>query len=116
VSTRDVFQAPELTRNSPVITIRDLFTGSGAAGQWRNDCEPVVRHRFPEVGAALDWLSSHAPARLTGTGSCVFAEFARAEEAEAVAARVPCEWRSFVAQGLATSPLHARLRREVAGG
>lgn len=116
VSTSDVFQAPELTRNSPIITIRDLFGGSGAAGQWRNDCEPVARHRYPEVGAALDWLSRLAPARLTGTGGCMFAEFARAEDAEVVAARVPSHWRSFVAQGLATSPLHAQLRREAARG
>jgi 4-diphosphocytidyl-2-C-methyl-D-erythritol kinase len=105
VSTRQVFAAPELTRNSPLITMR-AFRESGG----RNDCEPVVRAAFPAVGEALDWLGRHAPARLTGTGACVFAAFDRAIDAERVAARVPDAWRAFVARGLARSPVHERCR------
>ncbi|HVS75388.1 MAG TPA: 4-(cytidine 5'-diphospho)-2-C-methyl-D-erythritol kinase [Steroidobacteraceae bacterium] len=104
VSTRDVFQSAELTRNSPLITIRAFFEAGG-----RNDCEPVVRALCPEVAAALDWLSRHAPARLTGTGSCIFASCATAIEAERIAARVPDEWTSFVARGLDISPAHRSL-------
>ncbi len=104
VPTRDVFQAPELTRNSPLITIRAPL---GPVG--RNDCEPVVRARFPPVAEALDWLAQHAPARLTGTGACVFAGFATAALAERVAARAPDAWRAWVAQGLSSSPLEAQL-------
>ncbi len=100
VPTRDVFQAPELTRNSPVLTIPALLAFGG-----RNDCEPVVRERYPEVAAALDWLGRYASSRLTGTGSCLFARFASAAEAERVAARVPDVWRAYVVQGLAESPL-----------
>jgi 4-diphosphocytidyl-2-C-methyl-D-erythritol kinase len=109
VATRDVFQAPELTRNSPVITIR-AFLGSGAPiGGGRNDCEPVVRARYGEVADALDWLSRYAPARLTGTGSCIFAACARAIDAERIAARVPDRWKSYIARGLNVSPVHERL-------
>ena len=54
---------------------------------------------------SIDWLGRHAHARLTGTGSCVFAKFSRAADAERVAARVPDEWRAFVARGLTESPL-----------
>jgi 4-diphosphocytidyl-2-C-methyl-D-erythritol kinase len=104
VSTAQVFQAPELTRNSPLITIRAFFE----AGT-RNDCEDVVRANYPAVADALDWLGQYAPARLTGTGSCIFAGFERAEDAERVAARVPDQWRSFVTSGLNRSPLHAAL-------
>jgi len=104
VPTRDVFQAPELTRNSPLITIR---APSGPVG--RNDCEPVVRVRFPAVSEALDWLAQHASARLTGTGACVFAGFATAALAERVASRVPDAWRAWVARGLSTSPLELQL-------
>jgi len=104
VSTRDVFQSSELTRNSPLITIRAFFEAGG-----RNDCEPVVRARCPEVAAALDWLSRYAPARLTGTGSCIFASCATAIEAERIAARVPDDWTSFVARGLNISPAHRSL-------
>jgi 4-diphosphocytidyl-2-C-methyl-D-erythritol kinase len=105
VSTREVFQSPELTRNSPLITIRAFFESGG-----RNDCEPVVRARSTEVAEALDWLSRAGPARLTGTGSCVFTACARAADAERLAARVPDRWISFVARGLNTSPLHEQLR------
>ncbi len=104
IPTRDVFQAPELTRNSPVLTIAALLASGG-----RNDCEPVVRARYPEVAAALDWLGRYASARLTGTGSCLFARFASAAEAERVAARVPDVWRAYVVQGLAESPLRQSL-------
>jgi 4-diphosphocytidyl-2-C-methyl-D-erythritol kinase len=104
VSTAEVFQAPELTRNSPLITIRGFFESGG-----HNDCEPVVSARYPEVRAALDWLSQSAAAYLTGTGSCIFAAFASAAAAEDVVARVPDRWTGFVARGLNTSPVHERL-------
>jgi 4-diphosphocytidyl-2-C-methyl-D-erythritol kinase len=106
ISTREVFQSAELTRNSPLITIRALFQTGG-----RNDCEPVVRARAPEVAAALDWLAREGNARLTGTGSCVFTARASAAAAERLAARVPDRWMSFVARGLNTSPLHEALRQ-----
>jgi 4-diphosphocytidyl-2-C-methyl-D-erythritol kinase len=124
VATARIFQAPELTRNSPKITMRAFFATGG-----RNDCESVVRALFPEVRDALDWLAralaSGEPAVghdagtdsadaigpcLTGTGACVFASFARAIDAERVAARVPDRWTSFVARGLNTSPVCERLR------
>ncbi len=106
VPTAAVFQAPELTRNSAPTTMRGFLETGG-----RNDCEAVVRARFPAVGEALDWLARHAPARLTGTGACVFAKFARPEDAERVAAKVPDSWRAYVARGLDESPLLAELAR-----
>jgi 4-diphosphocytidyl-2-C-methyl-D-erythritol kinase len=104
ISTAEIFQAPELTRNSPLITIRALSLSAT-----HNDCEPVVRARYPAVAEALDWLARFAPARMTGTGACVFARFTRAIDAERVAARVPAPWRSFVARGVQRSPLLAAL-------
>lgn len=112
VSTAEIFQAPELTRNSTLITIR-AFSESHAV----NVFEPVVCARRPEVAEALDWLRAQfdlhgAPvaARMTGTGACIFAGFERAQEAERIAARAPERWGSFVARGLNRSPLHAMLR------
>jgi 4-diphosphocytidyl-2-C-methyl-D-erythritol kinase len=104
VSTREVFQSPELTRNSPLITIRAFLDSGG-----RNDCEPLVRARVPEVAEALDWLAQFVPARLTGTGSCVFAAFESAAQAERLAARVPTRWTSWVARGLNASPVQGLL-------
>jgi len=104
VPTRDIFQASELTRNSPILTIPALLASGG-----RNDCEPVVRKRYPQVAEALDWLGRFAPSRLTGTGSCLFASFDSAAAAERVAGRVPDEWRVWVARGVSRSPLQALL-------
>jgi 4-diphosphocytidyl-2-C-methyl-D-erythritol kinase len=106
ISTQEVFQSPELTRNSPLITIRAFFQSGG-----HNDCEPVVRARSPEVAAAIDWLTREGSAQLTGTGSCVFTARRSAAEAERLAARVPERWMSFVARGLSTSPVHEQLKQ-----
>lgn len=107
VSTADVFQAPELTRDSPTIKIRDFLMMGG-----RNDCEPVVRRRVPAVAEALDWLSQFGSARLTGTGSCVFAEMPDEEAARGVLGRLPGRWTGWVVRGLNRSPLVARRRLE----
>lgn len=100
VHTGKVFADPELTRNTPRITMAAF-----RAGLARNDCEPVVRRLYPEVGQALDWLGQHAPARLTGTGGCVFAAFTEEASARAVLAQVPARWQAFVARGVDISPL-----------
>src|SRR5260370_38488482 len=88
VPTREVFQRPESTRNTPVITIRAFFGPEGSSGS-RNDCEPVVRARYSEVADALSWLGNFAPARLTGTGSCIFAAFGRPIHAGPLGAPTP---------------------------
>ena len=71
----------------------------------RNDCEPVVRAMRREVGEAIDWLSRHAPARMTGTGATVFAPFGSRERAVEVAGAAPPPWRGVVARGVNRSPL-----------
>jgi 4-diphosphocytidyl-2-C-methyl-D-erythritol kinase len=107
VSTADVFKDPELTRDSPAIKIRDSLTTGG-----RNDCEPVVRRRFPVVAEALDWLARFGPARLTGTGSCVFAVMPSDEAARAALDCMPARWNGHVVRGLNRSPLIGRLALE----
>jgi len=111
VSTAEIFQAPELTRNSSLITIRAF-----AEGQTRNVCQPIVRARHAEVAAALDWLDAQTEvrqargsARLTGTGACIFFGFEHEQNARQLAQRVPEGWSSFVARGLDRSPLHVAL-------
>ena len=111
VATAEIFKAPELTRDSPITTIAGFLQAGG-----RNDCEPVVRRRYPQVGAALDWLGRFAPAQLTGTGSCVFAALPDASSAQAVLAQLPRAWQGWVTAGHNRSPLIERLRLERARG
>ena len=107
VSTAEIFQAAELTRNSPVTTIRAFLAGGG-----RNDCTSTVRGRYPEVAEALEWLSSFGEARLTGTGACVFAAMPDETRARAIQAQLPAHWTGFVVRGVNRSPLLDRLAGE----
>ena len=109
VTTTELFQATELTRDSPVITMTGFLTTGG-----RNDFEPVVRRRYPAVAEALDWLGRVAPARLTGTGSCVYAAMPDERTARETLARLPVRWRGDVVRGLNRSPLLERVRLEEA--
>jgi len=43
---------------------------------------------------------------MSGSGSCVFAEFAEPSEAERIAAQVPSGWQAKVARTLHRHPLH----------
>jgi 4-diphosphocytidyl-2-C-methyl-D-erythritol kinase len=107
IGTAEIFQAAELTRNSPITTIRAFLSGGG-----RNDCTPTVRGRYPEVAEALDWLEVYGEARLTGTGACVFAVMPDERQARAVRERVPAQWSAFAVRGLNRSPLLDRLAGE----
>ncbi len=104
VSTALVFSHKDLTRNSIAIKVRAFFEEGG-----RNDCQPLVERLYPEVKEAVDWLSRFGPARLTGTGGCVFAAFSSEQAARDVFARRPEPFRGFVARGVNQSPLHQRL-------
>jgi 4-diphosphocytidyl-2-C-methyl-D-erythritol kinase len=76
-------------------------------GQGQNDLEPVVTARYPAVAAQLAWLRQHCPqARMTGSGACVFAEFATEAQARALHTQLPGGMNGFVAQGLELHPLH----------
>lgn len=107
ISTMEVFHASDLTRNTPAIRIRDFLKDGG-----HNDCEPVVRKLYSEVAAALDWLGQFADARMTGTGSCVFAGFEDQQQAESVYAKLPRDWEGYVTKGCNQSPLLTRLAQE----
>jgi 4-diphosphocytidyl-2-C-methyl-D-erythritol kinase len=109
VSTAEIFNSPELTRNTSPITIAAFLEGGG-----RNDCQALVGKRYPAVQQALDWLGNFAPSQLTGTGSAVFAAFPTEKEARATLASLSgkqplmqgeLKVNGFVAKGLNQSPL-----------
>ena len=104
VTSAEIFASPDLTRSCDPITIRAFLDGAGT-----NVCEPVVRRLYSEVGAAIDWLEGFAPARMSGTGSCVFAAFDSLDAANEVKSRAPAPWVARVAAGLNRSPLHRQL-------
>jgi 4-diphosphocytidyl-2-C-methyl-D-erythritol kinase len=107
VPTGEIFASPELTRNSKTIKISGFSAGFGG-----NDLEPVVCRRHAEVAAHLEWLRQFGDARMSGSGACVFTEFATEREARSVHSKMPAEMRGLVVRGLDRQPLTALLENE----
>ena len=101
VPTAVLFQAPELTRDAPPVTISDFASGQ----QLGNAFEPVLRGREPAVDAMFVLLARFGRPRLTGSGSGCFVEFATQADAEAALAQLPPGSRARVAAGAPRSPL-----------
>lgn len=101
VSTAQVFADPELTRYSPPLTIRDFRAGRGL----RNDLEPVVRSRYPEVDRAMRLLTEYGVPRLSGSGGCVFLKVTDADRGHEILRRIPKPFTGFVARGCNRHPL-----------
>lgn len=101
VPTATIFAAPELTRDTPPLKIAPFSAGMG-----RNDLQPVVVKRYPEVARHLAWLAQFGEARMTGSGACVFASFGTEGVARNVLRQLPETMQGFVAQGLDRHPLY----------
>ncbi len=100
VSTKETFSGA-LTGEGKRLKIPPFFPGQG-----KNDLEPVVTARYPEVAAHLAWLRSRCPqARMTGSGAGVFAEVETESEARSLQSQLPDTMRGFVARGLEQHPL-----------
>ena len=104
VASGEIFCHKQLTRNTSPITIAAFFERGGG-----NDCEAVARSLYPQVDAAFQWLNHYAPARLTGTGACVFASLPDRQSAQRILRELPADMQGFVARGVNISPTHRAL-------
>ena len=102
VPTALIFKAPDLKRDTPPVPASDWRPGFGG-----NDLQAVAVRQFPDVARHLDWLAQFGAARMTGSGACVFAEFAAEDAAREVIARLPGDMRGWIAAGLDAHPLRA---------
>jgi 4-diphosphocytidyl-2-C-methyl-D-erythritol kinase len=101
VPTADLFGSPDLTRDAAPAKIADFASGTVLG----NAFEPVLRCREPAVEAVFQALSRVGQARLTGSGSGCFVEFATRAAAEQARAELPGQLRAWVVAGAARSPL-----------
>lgn len=117
VSTAEIFSAPELTRSTKALTIADFSAlrahaqRDGSSGPDRlfgvNDLEPVARRRHVEVEAAIAHLSRFGPARMTGSGSAVFAPMPSESAAQEAVSGLRAGWQGWAVTSLAELPLAA---------
>jgi 4-diphosphocytidyl-2-C-methyl-D-erythritol kinase len=110
VPTVAIFSEKALTRDSKVLTITDFLAQHSSDTDWpdsfgRNDMQAVVVEKYAEVAQVLEWFSHLAPARMTGSGSSVFAAFRSKAEAEMAQAKLPASWKSAVTESLDSHPL-----------
>jgi 4-diphosphocytidyl-2-C-methyl-D-erythritol kinase len=112
--TAKIFTHSELTRDSVSITMRALSIwraeqGADLSGlQLRNDLQAVVCKLYPEVSRYIALLGKYGKAAMTGSGACVFAEFATRGAAQEALRELQKKYdmRGVVAQGLTKHPLH----------
>lgn len=105
VSTEEIFTDPALTRDTIPLRMSAFLPGQG-----HNDLQATAVRRYPGIGTHLDWLAAgrpqgRYPPRMSGSGSCVFAEFDRQADAQARLRELPAGMQGFVAQGLDRHPL-----------
>jgi 4-diphosphocytidyl-2-C-methyl-D-erythritol kinase len=115
VSTAEIFSDPELTRSTKALTIADFSalrdnavgdrTVAARALFGSNDLEPVVRRRYAAVEAAIAHLARFGPARMTGSGSAVFAMLPSEDAAQEAVRELPAGWQGWAVQSLAEHPL-----------
>ena len=122
VPTVAIFTAPELTRNTEALKISDFSKSvsaesvaghaamaSGRQPSFGNDLEVVAVARFGAVREALAWLAqdregARGPARMSGSGACVFRAFGHERQAQGAIDRLPGAWRGWSVRSLATHP------------
>ena len=100
ISTAEVFNHPELTRDSRPV---DLPVAELAAG--RNDCEAVARKLHPDLATLMTDLRPWWLPRLSGTGSTVFLEFTDKKAANSAASALKCRYNVRAVEGVDRSPL-----------
>jgi 4-diphosphocytidyl-2-C-methyl-D-erythritol kinase len=113
VPTAKIFTHSELTRDSVSITMRALSIGQTkhaadqSGSQLRNDLQAVVCKLYPEVARYIAWLGQYGAAVMTGSGACVFAEFATRSAAQHALWELQEQHqvRGVCTQGLVAHPL-----------
>jgi len=100
VETVSIFKHPALERATKPATIADFAADPYGFG--RNDLQPVASLLCPDVGKAIGLFESHGlQARMTGSGSAVFAHCAK----DQAAIQVPDQWIARRCSNLEVHPL-----------
>lgn len=121
VSTVEIFTDAGLTRDTKLTTIaafsaaRDACSATRAAATpsgprmlfGANDLQSVATRRAPEIQRAIEHLSRFGPARMTGSGSAVFAPLETEGTARAAIDDLPAGWSGWAVRGLQEHPLSA---------
>jgi 4-diphosphocytidyl-2-C-methyl-D-erythritol kinase len=111
VPTARIFSDAHLTRDTNVVKISDFSAAQHGfeTGFGKNDLQAVAIRLFAPIAEALEWLAQYGPARMTGSGACVFCAFAQEHEADAVLQAASQsgkpQWKIWKASAIERHPL-----------
>ena len=104
VSTAKIFSSPSLTRDSESLKIAifsDLLRNRWPELPGHNDLQKTAVGLEPAILQALDALAPFGEARMTGSGSAVFAlNRTGSAESASLRERIPVDWRFFSVRSL----------------
>lgn len=100
ISTAELFADPELFRNAT--RLRPGAPGWERAG---NVFMAVALARHPGLRAIVEDLRKEGEPRMTGTGSCLFLEFADKSTAQTVTSRLNSRYNARAVRGIDRSPV-----------
>ncbi|MBH2019669.1 4-(cytidine 5'-diphospho)-2-C-methyl-D-erythritol kinase [Polaromonas sp.] len=106
VSTPDIFNAPDLKRDTKTATMLGFAAYADDQGLnfGHNDLQPVAQKLCTPINQSLDWLQSQKlEGRMTGSGSAVFAQIFN----DADIAAAPGDWIIRKCKNLEMHPLAA---------
>ena len=108
-STKQIFQSPDLKRNTRSLKIDILLHCLEIDSDFRfgrNDLEPVASRAVPAVRSAAAYLSAYGSPRMTGSGSSVFVVMENLSAAEKAVSNLPRGWLGMAVSSLPRHPLH----------
>ena len=101
-STPKIFSSPALKRDSPSHVVADFLASACIYEFGRNDLQPVASDLCPDIQVALDLLKRQKiSARMTGSGSAIFAQTTQSVDPTAV----PARWIARSCKNLFEHPL-----------
>lgn len=110
-STPDIFSHPALKRDTPRARIED-FAASAGAGLQDNDLQPVAIELCPDIALGLRWMAEHGlDARMSGSGSALYAPLAPGDRAAYGVANLPGHWVARSCSNLQEHPLFGWCKR-----
>ncbi len=116
LDTSLIFADSQLKRNSAPAIISGFAAnanGPGPFGFGHNDLQPVAQRLCPAVTQAIDWLGDQGlQARMTGSGSAVFAQMTQ----EKSLLPAPAGWQVRECENLAVHPLSGWAASDDFGG
>lgn len=106
VATADIFSAADLPRATPHRTLHEFINSPRPLAFGHNDLQTPAARLCPVINQAIAWLAEHKlSARMTGSGSGVFAQLPAETDAEILQQRAPKNWIVRVCNNLPEHPL-----------